>query len=114
MNNDITKEETFHRITDILGCKWTLAILDAIAEGTQRPGQLERKLDGLTTKVLNERVRKLERYGVITKKTYPEVPPRVEYELTTEGTKLVQLLAGIRTLANEWTTNSPNELNRRG
>lgn len=106
MKNGITREEAFHRITDILRCKWTLAILDAIAEGTHRPGQLERKLDGLTTKVLNERVRKLERYGIITKKSYPEIPPRVEYELTAQGTQLIQLLAGIRTMASEWTVNS--------
>lgn len=79
-----------------------MAILDAIARGVNRPGRLERELPGLTTKVLNERIRKLERYRVIQRHIYPEVPPRVEYELTDRGKRLVSLVATIVEFANDW------------
>ena len=51
----------------------------AIRGGVTRPGQLVRTAEGLTTKVLNERLSKLVRYGVLEKISYPEIPPRVEY-----------------------------------
>ncbi|MFN4033084.1 MAG: winged helix-turn-helix transcriptional regulator [Fimbriimonadales bacterium] len=96
------RQEAFHRLTDILRCKWTLAVLDALAQGITRPGQIVRALPGLTTKVLYERVHKLERYGVITRRAYPEIPPRVEYELTERGRRLVALIAQMREFAHDW------------
>jgi len=94
--------EVYECLTDILKCKWTLAILDAIAQGINRPGKLERALPGLTTKVLHERIRKLERFGLIQRHTYPEVPPRVEYEFTPRGARLIELLKTIREFAARW------------
>ncbi|HWV57958.1 MAG TPA: helix-turn-helix domain-containing protein, partial [Longimicrobiales bacterium] len=81
---------------------WTMAILDAISRGVNRPGRLERELPGLTTKVLNERVRKLERFGVIVRRSYAEIPPRVEYELTERGERLVELIATIAEFSEDW------------
>ncbi|MCS7310625.1 MAG: winged helix-turn-helix transcriptional regulator [Armatimonadota bacterium] len=89
-------------ITEVLKCKWTLAILDAIARGVNRPGRIERELPGLTTKVLNERIRKLEHYGILRREVYPEVPPRVEYVFTERGKRLIQLLAAINDFARQW------------
>lgn len=94
--------DAYECLTDILKCKWTLAILDAIAQGINRPGQLERALPGLTTKVLQERIHKLERYNLIQKRVYPEVPPKVEYEFTPKGEGLLELLATIRSFAERW------------
>jgi len=102
MQTTITREEAFHRLTDVLRCKWTLAILDAITRGVVRPGQMERELEGLTAKVLYERVRKLERYGLIERDVYDEVPPRTEYRLTQRGEELVRLLADLRAFAGLW------------
>ncbi len=93
---------TFESVRELLCCKWTMAILDAIAHGVNRPGRLERTLPGLTTKVLNERIHKLERYELIRKIVYPEVPPRVEYELTERGKRFMQLVDTIRAFAEEW------------
>ncbi len=93
---------TFESVRELLCCKWTMAILDAIAQGINRPGRLERSLPGLTTKVLNERIHKLERYELIYKVVYPEVPPRVEYELTERGKRFMQLVVTIRAFAEEW------------
>ncbi len=93
---------TFESVRELLCCKWTMAILDAIAHGVNRPGRLERTLPGLTTKVLNERIHKLERYALIRKRVYPEVPPRVEYELTERGKRFMQLVDTIRAFTEEW------------
>lgn len=99
---NLAEHQGLHRVTDILRCKWTMAILDAIARGVNRPGRLERELPGLTTKVLNERVKKLERFGVILRRAYPEIPPRVEFELTERGERLVELIDTIAEFADDW------------
>ncbi len=94
--------EVYACLTDILKCKWTLEILDAISRGICRPGQLERALPGLTPKVLQERVRKLERYGILQRIAYPTIPPHVEYRFTPRGERLAELLHTIRQFAEQW------------
>lgn len=94
--------EVYDCISEILKCKWTLAILDAIARGVNRPGRLERELPGLTAKVLNERIRKLENYGIIVRQVYPEIPPRVEYLFTERGKRLLKLLDTVNEFVRQW------------
>ena len=77
---------------DILGCKWSLTVLQLVRQGVCRPGAMERSVEGLTTKVMNERLRKLTRYNILERHAYAEVPPRVEYELTSFGKKFVGIL----------------------
>lgn len=97
--------EGFHHITSVLKCKWTLAILDAVRRGATRPSQIQRELPGLTPKVLNERTKKLERFGVLEKVSYPEIPPHVEYHLTDRGKRLVGLLEQIAEFVErEWSS----------
>jgi len=71
-------------VESVLGCKWSLSVLQAIRDGAQRPGELERACPGISTKVLNERLRKLVNFGVLERLSYPEIPPRVEYSFTVE------------------------------
>jgi DNA-binding HxlR family transcriptional regulator len=85
-----------------IGCKWTLHVLDQIRRGVRRPGALARSKRGLTAKVLNERLAKLSSYGVLTKRSFAEIPPRVEYELTPFGTRFVELLDRIEDLRREF------------
>ncbi len=106
---DYRQQEAFHRLTDILRCKWTVAVLDALGQGINRPGQLLRALPGLTTKVLYERVHKLERYGLVVRVAYPELPPRVEYALTERGERLIGLIRQMRAFAQEWVDESDEE-----
>jgi len=82
-------------VENIIGCKWSLTVLDLVRKGIDRPGAMERAVEGLTTKVLNERLRKLVRYRILEKKTFPEVPPRVEYKLTRFGKRFLKLLDEI-------------------
>ena len=62
---------------------------------------MQRNIDGLTTKVMNERRRKLVRFGILRRVSYPEIPPRVEYEFTDFGKKFLRLLDQIEELENE-------------
>ncbi len=75
-----------------LGCKWMLEVLRLIRTGVNRPGAMTRSIDGLTTKVLNERLSDLLNFGIVEKFAYPEIPPRVEYTLTEFGQRFVKIL----------------------
>jgi DNA-binding HxlR family transcriptional regulator len=88
-------------VEDVVGCKWTLTILQLIRQGTRRPGVLERSVEGLTTKVMNERLKKLVDYGILQRCAYAEIPPRVEYELTPFGQKFATILDAIEELEEE-------------
>lgn len=76
----------------IIGSKWTILILFELCGGTKRFGQLQKNLSGISTKTLSERLKQLERGGVVTKKIYPEIPPRVEYSLTKKGESLKDII----------------------
>lgn len=82
-------------VESIIGCKWSLHVLDQIHRGVSRPGVLARSAPGLTTKVLNERLAKLVRFGIAQRVSHPEVPPRVEYTLTPFGERFVGLLEAV-------------------
>jgi DNA-binding HxlR family transcriptional regulator len=85
-------------VEDIIGCKWSLTVLRLIADGVSRPGAIQRRVAGLTAKVLNERLRKLLRFGIIDRKVFAEVPPRVEYTLTAFGKRFDGVLREIAAL----------------
>lgn len=85
-------------VEDMIGCKWSLAVLAQIRHGVQRPGEIERSIDGLSKKVMNERLRKLQRFGIVDKRVFAEVPPRVEYRLTPFGKRFSKVLDGIEKL----------------
>jgi len=87
----------------VVGCKWSLSVVDLIRKGVNRPGEMEHAIDGLSAKVLNERLRKLLHFGVIEKRTHHEVPPRVEYFLTSFGDRFASILDEIQILQHEIT-----------
>jgi DNA-binding HxlR family transcriptional regulator len=89
----------------VFGCKWSIRILTLIHQGVRRPGEIERSLAGLTTKVQHHYFRRMMSLGILQREVFPEVPPRVEYRLTPFGEKFVPLLEQIeqfqRDLAKE-------------
>lgn len=85
-------------VEDVIGCKWSLSVLDCVHRGIVRPGEMERAIVGIRTKVLNERLQKLLRFGVLSKHTFAELPPHVEYHLTQFGKEFSALLEQIRRL----------------
>ena len=88
-------------LENVLGCKWSLTILDLVRKGVCRPGAMQRAVPGLSAKVMNERLAKLCRFGVLEKVSYPEIPPRVEYGLTAFGRRFVAILGQIEDLDRE-------------
>jgi DNA-binding HxlR family transcriptional regulator len=88
-------------VEDVVGCKWSLLVLELVRRGVSRPGAMERSVEGLTTKVLNERLKKLVRYEILQREVFPEVPPRVEYHLTPFGQRFSAVLDAIRDLGRE-------------
>jgi DNA-binding HxlR family transcriptional regulator len=89
-------------VVDIIFSRWTTPILWVLhAYGRQRFGELERRITTITPKVLTQRLRQLERDGLVVRTYFPEVPPRVEYEISELGRSLAPLFA---TLA-EWSVN---------
>lgn len=88
-------------VESIIGCKWSLSVLRLIRAGVNRPGEMQRNVEGLTTKVLNERLVKLHRYGILDKKIYPESPPRVEYFFTDFGNRFLQIIDVVEKVQHE-------------
>jgi len=74
---------------DIIGSKWTFLIIrDLLIDGTLRFGDLLRSLNGISPKTLSLRLRELEKFGLVNRIVYPEIPPKVEYKLTEKGRSL--------------------------
>lgn len=84
-----------------MGCKWSLSVLGLVRGGVVRPGAMRRGVEGLSAKVLNERLAKMVRYGILHKRAYPEIPPRVEYRLTPFGRRFVGILDQLDALQRE-------------
>ncbi|WP_409525728.1 winged helix-turn-helix transcriptional regulator [Nitrincola sp. MINF-07-Sa-05] len=94
-------DKSFRMIETVYGCKWSLTIYQLLANGINRPGEMVRNVDGLTTKVLNECLRKNTQFGILERFSYNEVPPRVEYKVTEFGTKFMRILDDLEKLQNE-------------
>lgn len=84
---------------DRIGDKWTTLITGALSTGTLRFSELRRTIPGVSPKMLTQTLRSLERDGLVERRQYPTIPPRVEYTLTSLGTGLEQLHASIRVWA---------------
>lgn len=88
-------------VEDIVGCKWSLAVLACVRSGVRRPGEMRRSIGEISTKVLNERLNKMLRYGILRKTVFPESPPHVEYELTDFGQRFSAILDQVEALEAE-------------
>ena len=75
-------------VIELISGKWKLLILRELMSGTKRFSQLQRSIQGITQKMLTKQLRELEKAGLVKRKVYPEVPPRVEYSLTELGRSL--------------------------
>jgi DNA-binding HxlR family transcriptional regulator len=90
------------RTADVVCGKWTLLVIRDLAEDSQRFCELERSLEGISPRTLSLRLRALEEEGIVERRTYPEVPPRVEYALTEKGRALVPLIESMRSYGRNW------------
>lgn len=95
-------------VLDRIGDRWSLLVLLTLAQGTHRFTELQRAIGDISKRMLAETVRKLERDGFISRKVYPSVPPKVEYQLCPLGKSLV---AQLRPLV-EWANKNHDEVRK--
>jgi len=106
----IKERESYRSLEDVVGCRWSSAVVGAIQRGIKRPGELRRYIPGISTKVLNERLRKLTDYGLAKRQDYSKKSLHVEYELTPSGEKLANLIEQLHQLDEEFQeTHSPKQ-----
>ena len=90
------------RTAEVISGKWTLLIIRDLADDSLRFCELERSLAGISPRTLSLRLRGLEEAEIVERRTYPEVPPRVEYALTDKGKALVPLIEDMRSYGRRW------------
>jgi DNA-binding HxlR family transcriptional regulator len=87
---------------EIIGSKWTALLVHDLSEGARRFSELERACPGISPRTLSERLRVLEEEGIVLRQSYPESPPRVEYELTSKGVALLPIIDAMRAFGHSW------------
>jgi DNA-binding HxlR family transcriptional regulator len=90
------------RTAEVISGKWTLLIIRDLADSSLRFCELERSLEGISPRTLSLRLRALEDHGIVERRTFPEVPPRVTYQLTDKGRALVPLIEDMRSYGRRW------------
>ena len=88
-------------VETIYGCKWSLTVYQLLANGINRPGEMVRSVEGLSTKVLNECLKRNVEFGILDKQMFNELPPRVEYQVTPFGEKFLLILDQLESLQTE-------------
>jgi DNA-binding HxlR family transcriptional regulator len=97
----LTERSAYRSLEDVVGCKWSAAVVGALQRGVNRPGKLERYIPGISTKILSERLRKLLDYGLITREDHSGAALHVEYKLTPVGERLAAIVEQLHTLQAE-------------
>lgn len=92
----------FHRAIELLGKRWTGAIIRVLLEGPRRFHEILQAVPGLSDRLLSERLRELEAEGIVDRIVYPEMPVRVEYRLTEKGRALEPVIRELHRWADRW------------
>ena len=92
----------FQDAVELIGRRWTGAIVRTLLTGSTRFGEVLARIPGLSDRLLSERLRELEAAGVVKRTVFPEVPVRIEYELTEKGRELEAIVAAIGDWADRW------------
>lgn len=102
-------------LLDRFGDKWSLMVIDFLSEGTLRYSELDNKIQSISQKMLTVTLKSLETDGLISRKVYPQIPPRVEYSLTNLGETLIPAIAMMKKWAVDHTPailEARNKMNR--
>lgn len=86
----------------LIGSKWKMVLIGCLKHGVQRYGELKRLIPDISEKMLIQELKDLVEAGLVEKKAYPEIPPRVEYRLTEKGMKAVPVLEMVETFGREY------------
>ena len=97
----------FHRAVELIGRRWTGAILRALLNGADRFGDIATAIPGLSDRMLSERLKELEAEGIVERRVLPHTPVRVEYWLTPKGEALASVVQAASEWAEEWLLPEP-------
>jgi DNA-binding HxlR family transcriptional regulator len=89
-------------VLDLLDNKWSILVLRELFNGDRRTGELLAALPGISTKTLTQRLRELETHGLVDRRIYAEIPPRVEYSLTTKGHQIKPVMIALYGVGSQW------------
>lgn len=89
-------------VVDLIGNKWSILVLRELFEGDRRTQAFLNALPGISTKTLTIRLRELEAAGLVERRIYAEIPPRVEYSLTVKGAQLQPVLVALHQVGSHW------------
>ncbi|MFC3504153.1 winged helix-turn-helix transcriptional regulator [Micromonospora krabiensis] len=100
MKPDVYSQKCGSRqVLDRIGDRWSVLVVLTLADGTKRYGDLARRIQGVSQKMLTQTLRALERDGLVTREVHASVPPRVDYALTELGRSLLDLVSGLEAWA---------------
>jgi DNA-binding HxlR family transcriptional regulator len=97
----------FHRAVELIGRRWTGALIQALLQGRARYAVLRDAIPDISDRMLCERLKELEAEGIVSRIVTPDTPVRVEYELTRKGRGLNDAVQAISAWAHEWIPASP-------
>jgi DNA-binding HxlR family transcriptional regulator len=92
----------YHSAVELIGSRWTGAVLRALLSGIQRFTDLTETIPGLSDRMLSQRLKELEAEGIVVRTVIPETPVRVEYSLTEKGRALGTVIEAVSGWADEW------------
>ena len=91
-------QKSARMVESIYGCKWSLTVYQLLDKGINRPGEMDRNVEGLTTKVLNQCLKRNVEFGILEKVVFNELPARVEYKETDFGKQFMSILEQLEIL----------------
>jgi len=99
--------ERFQHGAEILGKRWTGLIIKLLLPGPRRFGELAGALEVVSDRVISERLKELEREGIVERRVYPETPVRIEYALTEKGVALAPVIDALQAWSERWVEPAP-------
>ncbi|ESP91783.1 MULTISPECIES: winged helix-turn-helix transcriptional regulator [Pseudoalteromonas] len=101
ISRKLAPQSSARMVETIYGCKWSLTVYQLLKAGVNRPGEMVRQVEGLSTKVLNQCLKRNVEFGILDKQVFNELPPRVEYKVTPFGEKFLAILDQLEALQND-------------
>lgn len=92
----------FHRAVELVGRRWTGAIIRELFQGRSRFSEIRDAIPGLSDRLLSERLKELEAEGVVAREVFAETPVRIEYTLTAKGQDLLAVVEAVEGWADRW------------
>jgi DNA-binding HxlR family transcriptional regulator len=102
--HDLSLCPKYEKAFEILGKRWNGLIIKVLMEGPKRFSDVASQIPNMSDRMLGERFKELETLGIINRMVYPDIPVRIEYQLTEKGKALDSALNEIQNWANEWMT----------